>query len=53
VLPDLQQAGIADMTELSEAVQVVFIQLAASADVLVELEQSDPERLAQLVEDAL
>jgi hypothetical protein len=53
VLPDIQQAGIADMAELSTAVQVVFIQLAASADVLVELEQSDPERLAQLVEDAI
>ena len=50
VLPDIEQAGIADMNELSTAIQVVFIQLAASADILVDLEQSDPDRLRQLVE---
>ena len=52
VLPDISQVGIADMTELTTAVQVVFIQLAAAADMLMELQQSDPERLAALVEDA-
>jgi hypothetical protein len=53
VLPDIEQAGIADMDELSTAIQVVFIQLAVSADILVELEQSDPERLVQLVEGGM
>lgn len=53
VLPDIDQAGIADMDELSTAIQVVFIQLAVSADILVDLEQSDPERLLQLVEGGM
>ena len=52
VLPDMDQVGIADLDELTTAVQVVFIQLAAAADMLIELEQADPERLAALVENA-
>ena len=52
VLPNMDQGGIADLDELTTAVQVVFIQLAAAADMLIELEQADPERLAALVESA-
>ena len=54
VLPttDLDQQGIADKDELATAIQVVFIQLAAAADMLMELERSDPDRLAQLLDDA-
>ena len=54
VLPttDLDRQGIADKDELATAIQVVFIQLAAAADMLMELERSDPDRLAQLLDDA-
>lgn len=50
VLPDMDQGGIADLVELTTAVQVVFIQLAAAADMLMDLEQADPDRLRELIE---
>jgi hypothetical protein len=53
VLPtDLDQQGIADKDDLATAIQVVFIQLAAAADMLMQLESTDPDKLAQLLDDA-
>ena len=51
VLPDWEQ-GLKDLEQLGLAVQVTFIQLAAAADKLIELERLDPERLHELMRKA-